>query len=790
MADPNQKSLDLPKFLTRNVPIWTTPQWMEADRWRRVVTNQPVAAICESTLIADLMDTHWEVRSKDPKEEDKLDDHIEHYTEVLNPDLPGGLTGFDIWASQMTQDMLTVPVGGNSEVVRFKNGNSPLNRPHKKGHVFKIVYMDGATLQPIYDNRFIMTQRLREDANRAVYFERNEVARLVMKPRVEIERWGYGMAPPEKVYLALTLLYRGDAYYANLLLDTPEAGLLDLIDMSKESAEQWLSSFRELLSGIDPFKVPVLYEHEKPAQFISFGRPPTELMYSETTLKYAQIVTAGYGLTLTDVGLGDPQKTLAGSIRDERRSRRSGFGVTKEKFRVMINAEILPDYLEFVWLENDEEAQIQRSRALLAYTQALKAAKEAGFIKPNEGQAELVKQGLLTVEVEEPEEQPAQPPPGVPQLPPPDAGKELDKKPPSEGGRGDSTAQAVEKAGDPAITAVPSDTSHFDELNAIMRHALDGIIQRMDRPQLVRLIKVATRAMFPDVNRAFVHIEPDDLPLWALERTKYWFEQKSEFDAYPDVLKQREDVLKALDKSLDMVSWWKIPVADILESIVLVFRMSFSEGAQRAAELVQQFLFTEGLRDTPSVAGIAFDLKNPRTLRLLEKSAAELVTRVNDGTKFYLKRIITSGVDEGLSSPNIAKMIAEGADVETILRQAGFNEGIIKRAQAEISAMSDYRLNSIVNTEINRAESMGRLTQWQKMGLTKKRWVHRGGDNPCPICSGNEAQGFVAMDHMFEDAFGGALTPPGHPGVCHCSLEFSEDELMKKADKLNIWTGR
>lgn len=103
--------------------------------------------------------------------------------------------------------------------------------------------------------------------------------------------------------------------------------------------------------------------------------------------------------------------------------------------------------------------------------------------------------------------------------------------------------------------------------------------------------------------------------------------------------------------------------------------------------------------------------------------------------------------------------------------------------------MTDYRTNSIVNTEINRAESMGRLGQWSEMGLTQKQWRHTGADDACHICRGNQDLGLVPMDYVYSDSFGGTLGPPGHPGVCHCHIEFSEDELLERAGDLRVWSG-
>jgi len=202
-------------------------------------------------------------------------------------------------------------------------------------------------------------------------------------------------------------------------------------------------------------------------------------------------------------------------------------------------------------------------------------------------------------------------------------------------------------------------------------------------------------------------------------------------------------------------------------------------------------LYTEGLRDSPDLPDdFEFKLVNPATLKELNDYAADLVRRVDDGTKFYMKRLIVSGVDQGLSSPKIAQMIRDGATVDEVLRSAEFTDEVIGTVKAELESLSEYRSNSIVNTEINRAESRGRLGQWRAMGLTKKGWAHTGPDTPCKVCTGNIGLGLVDIDYEFEDVFGGTQTPPGHPGVCHCHLEFDEAELIGKADEVEVWDGQ
>lgn len=790
MADPKQKSVELLPYLNRVLPAWQTPEWLEAERWRRAVRQQPVAIICRDALISYLIATPFEVRARKPSEEDELAEDIEYYSNLV-----GGTfewtEDFDTLWDKVWQDGLDLPIGGNVELVRWPAGAGPLVRPHPKGHVHNIVAVDGATLFPTYDRAFPMAQRVQGQMRAPVFFAPGEMARVLLTPRPELKRKGYGMPPPERVFLALNLLYRGDTYYANLLLDTPEAGILDLADFSKESATEWLQSFRELLTGIDPFKVPVLYEHEKQAAFISFTRPPLDLMFDSTTLKYARIMAAGYWLSLSDVGLEPKEgKTLAGQIRDEIRARRSGFGIVKEKTTNLINKEILPPYLEFAFVEKDTEALVQRYRAFMLAGQAMKAAKEARIMSAEERQQQLVKDGLITIEVKPPDED-SEP---SAQLPPFGGNgglqNELDRVPPEQGGRGEITGKAEVDRGDERIASVPKGSPLFDQMAQVWRTAFGEVLTRMGEPQLRKLIKAATRLMFPTAEKAVVALSDVELPAWYGERLSLWFEQPSEFDGLPEVKKATQDVLDELERLLEDDRWWEVPES-AAEGLSLVMTLAFSEGATEAARLAQEFLYTEGLAISPDIIGLNFDLKNPATLAELQASAAELVRRVNEGTKYYLRRIITSGVDEGLSSPAIAQMIRDGEDVEAVLKQAGYTEGVIRKAMDEIAAMTDARITSIVNTEIAAAETKGRVGQWTHMGLTRKAWNHTGEWDICAVCLANLERGFVSIEFMYDSVFGeGTITgPPAHPTVCHCHVEFDEKELMAKAGELNVWMG-
>ena len=455
-----QISLDLPEqsFLWRTLMPWTRPEWHNSKAWRNFVLRQPVAIDCRETLIAQISSLEWSVDATDPNLRDEYRSDIDYYTRFLSKNQDYDFITMVEW---IARDYLDLPFGGAAEIGRV--GDSPV------GKVVWIELLDAGTLFPTTSREYPVGQSLSSIyssqgvgitttntspgtmvssaglPSETVYFPKHAINRVYMSPRTEIDRKGWGMAPPEKAYLAIELLNRGDIYYANLLLDTPEAGILDLADMDAASAQEWVKQFRNLLGGIDPLKVPVLYEHEGQARWIPFGRPPTEMMFDRVTTKYAALISSAYGISLSDIGFQGATsggETLAGSIRQERRMKRTGFSRLKKKLHYFFNA-LLPEHLVFTWIDVDDELSVSIARARLANAQSFKELITMGIYTPNEMRQQLVADGLVTIPVPDkiPEED-------MLQLPAPSPSKNggvntrdiLGRKvPPSLGGHGEIT---------------------------------------------------------------------------------------------------------------------------------------------------------------------------------------------------------------------------------------------------------------------------------------------------------------------------------------------------------------
>lgn len=750
MAEPKQKSLEVP-FLWRLPTLWQIPQWAQANQWRWFVYNQPIAMLCRQRLINYLTGIPQEVSARDPKDKDALIEDCKYYNKWV-------LKKFDLIFELLWQDALDLPIGGNVEIARWPVGTKPVikegdeeykvTRDHPKGHPDRLIFIDGATLFPTYDDDLPVAQRIPE-IDKVVYFTPDDLGRVGIQPRTEMRLRGYYKAPPEQVYLSITMVNDTDHFYHDLVKNVPPVGILDLIDMAQQDAMDWTASTRALFEGTDPFKIPVLYQHTAAANFIPFGKSPQELMMDKTGQHYARIVAASYGLTLGNLGLEPKGETLAGSIRDDAQAEQ-GYNFIVEKTKGLLDDAVLPPYLEWSPKIQNNEKLTGKGRAFLVNAQALKAAKDTGALKPSEVQAQLVRDGFITVEVEVPNDEElaqqamaAKPGFGPDGKPMNGNGKEAekvaDKVSPAQGGRGDVTGKAdVEKA-------TLAKTDYRPAMTTPLARALDAMAAKATPPRLKKLARVTAKLVLSQVQKA--------------EGSDDWQE--------------------SLDRVIAGESWHILP-SDLVNQLLASYTGAYSEGATEAA--------IEVLRSLGDLSvGIDFNLTNPATLAQLEEKAALLVSRINDGTKFYLKRMLVSGVEEGLASPEIAALIREGASVDEILSQQGFLDGIVQTVKAELEGMTQARVESIVNTEINRAESEGRLGQWREMGLTRKFWRTFG--VACDICKGNEAKGFVEMGFVYDDVFDGTLTPPGHPNVCRCNIEFDERELMSKAGELKVWTG-
>lgn len=370
--------------------------WVDQNVWREVVNSQPVALLCREKIVSTLASMEWRIEPKDPTERQELRLKIRHYTDLLQANKEQN-TDFVDFVTHVVEDGLDLPFGSGVELIR--EGDRP------SGRVVDYVLLDGATLYPTNNRDYPVVQRVPGYTD-FVVFPRHAINRYNFGLRREIIWKGWAFPPPQKIYVAIQMISKGDNYYWKFLIDTPEVGLLDLMDMSKDTAESWIESFRSLMTGIDPYKIPVLYEHDKPVNYLPFNRSPQDIMFDKAISRYDALTAGGYGLSLSSIGFSSVSsggETLAGSIRQERNDRSRGIGLSKRKFVMFVNR-MLPPSLEFQWVDPDDEQQVARGRAKLSISTAANNWISSRIISPKEARGDLINSGLLTVTI--PEEMP------------------------------------------------------------------------------------------------------------------------------------------------------------------------------------------------------------------------------------------------------------------------------------------------------------------------------------------------------------------------------------------------
>lgn len=385
---------ELSNFLVRQMPIWNNPQWLTSSQWREFVRRQPIAVLCRDAITNYLISLDWSITARDSEQQDELKEEIKYYTRLFERgNAYYSSMDFPTHVEWIIKDLFDLPFGAASEIGR--ENDDP------EGKVLWIRPLDGGTLAPTLDMDYPIVQHFPN--YQPVVFPKEFVSRIYLSPRTEIQREGWGMPPPERIYLAMEMLNRGDIYYSQLLLNTPEAGILDLMDMDKESATEWVSSFRDLLYGINPLKIPVLYEHTSEAKWIPFGKLPSEILYDTVTARYVTILTAGYGLTPSDIGMGSSSsggETLAGTIRQERTSARSGKALAKKKVQIYLE-NILPEKLKFSWIDFDDEKNVAMSRARMANANAASLWIQNQIASPDEIRRQAIADGMFTITMPE-----------------------------------------------------------------------------------------------------------------------------------------------------------------------------------------------------------------------------------------------------------------------------------------------------------------------------------------------------------------------------------------------------
>jgi len=180
---------------------------------------------------------------------------------------------------------------------------------------------------------------------------------------------------------------------------------------------------------------------------------------------------------------------------------------------------------------------------------------------------------------------------------------------------------------------------------------------------------------------------------------------------------------------------------DLIDKILKKLK---SKGIDATLEEVQKIL-TQAAQSGIEAAftQIDFDAReiinqvNKLAVEWAENRAAELVTKIQESTRDYLRADVTQAVEEGWSSKQLSKALEENF---------GFSES---------------RSDTIARTEIGHADVEGNMMAYRASGVVEgKEWIkgseHDGDDE----CDDNADAGVISLDEAFPS---GDQNPLAHP---------------------------
>jgi len=717
---PNPTAIREPPALLRQpISFLTSGALGTGEHWRQLVGRAPVVRSCIQTLVMQITGLDWYLSGDDKHA-------VAYFTKMLESADEG--EGWETMVSRVVNDMLVLPFGGATEIGPFPDGV-----------VAWISHLDAATMVPTYDRRFPYAQvDPWGGITRPVSFRPDQVGRVRWQAQTDLRSYGWTITPAADSLPAIQGLLRADRFWQGFLMDTPPAGILDVMDMSEEEARDWYESWRTMLAGVDPFKVPILYgggaERKHPATWIAFQRDPNVVMPKDLIKGYAEYVTACFGMTLGDLGLFGQELRLAGAIKLLDSTKRQGLAKVKRGVKTMIDMDVLPDGIEFMWAEVDLEDDLRRSQSNYNRVRSLREMKDADIIDAQEARAVAVHEGLLPEDIIDPDAVPGSEE-DLGETPEEEVDVTDAELGPESEPTGESTQSDLEGRAEAPPRAFPQNSPWARKMATLAQRILGPAKRGITVKRLETLLDLAASA-YGEGRSSLPHSRTAD------------------------------DAREALEKALQKADWWKSP--DLADDVSSILRGAYAEGLEEVVQEIEAARIELGL--AAAKIGASFNVTNETVIGLIEERAGAFIRHIDDGTRHYIMEAIVRGVRRGIGSPQIAKSI------------------LISDIKRDLIETFRGRALSIVNTEINWAESSAALHQQVTLGLSKKRWVAIP-SIACPICKGNHDRGSVPADFEFDSVFGATQTTPGHPGKCHCYITFDKAELRSLGDKPSYWFG-
>lgn len=778
--EPKQLDLELPYAVGKPFidPLTYQPVLTDTARWR-LVAAEPINRLARRLIQRDVSSLNWKITPRDKQYQDAADYYTQIYKEA----------DFRSLSSRTIKSVCELPQGGAWEINRIRPG---WFGEGEFGSLAFVEFIDGGTLHPTLNTDFPIVQIDPYHQLRRQSFAADEVVRLLASPYDEFDRMWWQESATMASFLAIEALSRIYIYYLKQLHDTPVAGILDLMDFKQEDAKKWAVSFREMLEGIDPIKIPLLYQHDQPAHWLPMGRNPAELSIHDQFKLYAEVVLSNYGLSLSDLRLFDEGQSKAGASVNRKISI-AGIAFYAELIKDAVQS-TLPPFLTFEYEEIDLEDLRTRSQIRAADARTIQTLVD---LPPEVKLKQAQKWGVIDVEFDEaaaanqamamkllgaaPKGLPT-PRPGQLQA---GEGRTVDnllidaKQNAATGTKIFAKGGIIEKAVHAALSFFRPDGkgSNYGKKLQLAEADLTNLLQRQFASAGVDLTEEYVQRMVDAVYTQFPAIV-EQLPTEPMQ-AKALIEKQGSEETGAD--QEAENELERINAMLEEV----IGAADnpylfsnqadfdqFIDDVFGLLKMAYEEGMLAASEMVQQSLFDRGITDSPYVL-LDFVVVDPVVIQMLQNQAAEMVHNIDNGTMYYLRKMIVDGALRGDSAYQIMQDI---------------QNNLFGIPPDEAGKLNQDRIRSIVNTELNAADSNGRLEEMRSIGLTLKRWVTRLVD-VCKLCLRNEAHGSVPLDFEYEDVWGTTTHPPGHPTTCHCTLAADKAEMEKIGTTVDYWTG-
>jgi hypothetical protein len=331
------------------------------------------------------------------------------------------------------------------------------------------------------------------------------------------------------------------------------------------------------------------------------------------------------------------------------------------------------------------------------------------------------------------------------------------------------------------------DTVLLDSLDMAFKSSFDKMLSKDLESRITRLVWKAAKIFFPQALTVGKSLTREEVLIWGEWFDETLFGEPTE-DTPEVVTKALTNYMTEMESELEQEEdWWMLELA--VGTLAALYAMAYESGLKYSASDMARHLYFRGLLSYPDLTQPFSVATNKSIQDELTRMAEETLANVNNGTKFYLSRIVLSKVKEAFTTEEVLSKIMDGATVENILSDVIFTKGLVSDILGELNLVMNSRVEVISEFELDKITNKAIVDEYNKVGLTKKAWECYG-KNPCNHCQENRKAGFVPLSFVYVSPMGGVLRPTAHPH-CECGLKYDGGELASLATegKFNIWYG-